>query len=69
VIAWPAFAVLIAPGIWNITAVHPRWGTAYTTTLVVKIVVVAASGLTAFLHTRAFGALSGLPRSQRCSSA
>jgi putative copper export protein len=68
VIAWPAFAVLIATGIWNITAVHPKWGTAYTTTLVVKIVVVAASGLTAFLHTRArsrralavFGALSGL---------
>jgi putative copper export protein len=67
-IAWPAFAVLVATGIWNVAAVHPEWGTQYTTTLVVKIVVVALSGVTALLHATArsrgtlavFGALTGL---------
>ena len=67
-IAWPAFAVLVATGIWNVAAVHPTWGTAYTTTLVVKIVVVALSGVTALIHSLArsrvalavFGALTGL---------
>jgi putative copper export protein len=68
VIAWVAFAVLIATGIWNILAIRPDWSSAYGTTLIVKLVIVAASGLTAALHARArsvaplavFGALSGL---------
>jgi putative copper export protein len=68
VIAWVAFAVLIATGIWNILAIRPDWSTSYGTTLIVKLVVVAASGVTAALHARArsavplaaFGALSGL---------
>jgi putative copper export protein len=67
-IAWAAFAVLIATGIWNILAIRPDWSSSYGTTLIVKLVVVAASGLTAALHARArsavplavFGALSGL---------
>jgi putative copper export protein len=67
-IAWVAFAVLIATGIWNILAIRPDWSSSYGTTLIVKLVVVAASGLTAALHARArsagplavFGALSGL---------
>jgi len=66
-VAWPAFGVLVATGIWNIAAVGDR-GSAYRTTLTVKLVVVAASGITAFLHARAttrrglavFGALTGL---------
>jgi putative copper export protein len=66
-IAWPAFAVLIATGIWNIAADGDRGG-AYRTTLMIKLTVVAASGVTAFLHARAtsrrgmavFGALTGL---------
>jgi putative copper export protein len=66
-IAWPAFGVLVATGIWNIVAEGDR-GPAYRTTLTVKLVVVAASGLTAYLHARAtsrrgmavFGALTGL---------
>ena len=66
-IAWPAFGVLIATGIWNIAALGDRGG-AYRTTLTVKLVVVAASGVTAVLHARAtsrrglavFGALTGL---------
>jgi putative copper export protein len=67
-IAWVAFAVLIATGIWNILAIRPDWSSSYGTTLIVKLVVVAASGLTAALHARArsaaplavFGALSGV---------
>jgi putative copper export protein len=66
-VAWPAFAVLIATGIWNIVAEGDR-GSAYRTTLMIKLTVVAASGVTAFLHARAtsrrgmavFGALTGL---------
>ena len=68
VIAWVAFAVLIATGIWNILAIRPDWSSSYGTTLIVKLVVVAASGLTAALHAWArstaplavFGALAGL---------
>ncbi|HMF82760.1 MAG TPA: CopD family protein [Acidimicrobiia bacterium] len=68
VIAWAAFALLIATGVWNIFAIRPDWSSSYGTTLVVKLVVVAASGLTAALHARArstaplavFGGLAGL---------
>jgi putative copper export protein len=67
-IAWPAFGVLVVTGIWNIAAVHPNWGTSYGTTLVVKVVVVAISGITAFVHAHSrsrrmlavFGAAAGL---------
>jgi putative copper export protein len=67
-IAWPAFAVVVVTGIWNVVAVDPQAGTPYTTTLMVKIVVVAVSGITAFVHTQArsrralavFGALTGV---------
>jgi putative copper export protein len=66
-VAWPAFFVLVATGPWNVAAVHDDSGS-YRTTLIVKLIVVAASGVTAFLHTRAktktglavFGALTGL---------
>jgi putative copper export protein len=67
-VAWPAFAVLIATGVWNIAAVRGQVHGTYRTTLIVKIAVVAVSGITAFLHARArsraglavFGALTGL---------
>jgi putative copper export protein len=67
-VAWGAYAVLVVTGIWNILAIDAPWTGSYGTTLIVKIVVVAASGLTAFLHSRArstaglavFGALSGI---------
>jgi putative copper export protein len=66
-VAWPAFAVLVLTGIWNVVAEGDR-GPAYRTTLMIKLSVVAASGVTAFLHARAttrrgmavFGALTGL---------
>jgi putative copper export protein len=66
-VAWPAFAVLILTGVWNVIARSQISGS-YETTLVVKLVVVAVSGVTAALHARArsaaglavFGALTGL---------
>ena len=67
-VAWPAFAVLVITGIWNVAAVHAQVHGSYETTLVVKLIVVAISGITAALHARArnprwiavFGALTGL---------
>jgi putative copper export protein len=67
-VAWPAFAVLVATGIWNMYAVRGQIHGSYQTTLVVKLVVVLISGLTAALHARAkstaglavFGALTGV---------
>jgi putative copper export protein len=67
-IAWPAFGVLVATGIWNVLDVSPVWDSPYGRTLMVKIAVVAASGLSAFVHAEArsraglavFGAASGL---------
>ena len=69
-VAWLAFAVLIVTGIWNIAAVSPgvSHGAHYRATLIVKLVVVGVSGVTAALHARArskaglavFGALSAL---------
>ena len=67
-VAWPAFAVLVITGIWNIAAVQAQIHGSYETTLVVKLIVVVISGVTAALHARArnprwiavFGALTGL---------
>lgn len=49
-LAWPAYAVLVATGIWNVVAVHAHWSGAYGNTLIVKIGVVALSGISAFAH-------------------
>lgn len=67
-VAWPAFGVLIVTGIWNVIAVRSQITGSYDTTLVVKLVVVAISGVAAGLHARAqttvglavFGALTGI---------
>ena len=67
-IAWPAFGVLVLTGIWNIVAARSQITGGYETTLVVKLIVVAISGITAALHARArsttwlavFGALTGI---------
>ena len=66
-IAWPAFAVLLLTGIWNVVALGDK-GAAFEHTLMLKYALVAASGVTAWLHMRArsrramavFGALTGL---------
>jgi putative copper export protein len=67
-VAWPAYGVLVASGIWNVVAVEPAGDRAYQVVLGLKVAVVAASGLTAWAHTRArtttglavYGALTGL---------
>jgi putative copper export protein len=67
-VAWPAFGILILTGIWNVIAVRSQISGSYQTTLVVKLIVVAISGVTAALHARArstvglavFGTLTGL---------
>ena len=51
-VAWPAFAVLIITGIWNLAAVHvSQQSSDYLTTVVVKLVLVAISGAGALMHT------------------
>ena len=67
-IAWPAFAVLVFTGIWNVLEISPDWNSGYGRTVMVKIVVVAVSGVSASVHaaTRSrvllavFGAVSAL---------
>jgi putative copper export protein len=67
-IAWPAFAVLVITGVWNIVAVRGQISGSYLVTLIVKLAVVALSGVSAALHARArttagvatFGALTGV---------
>lgn len=67
-IAWPAFAVLVATGVWNLLAVDADLSGRYGATLVAKLGVVILSGASAAAHAGAtsrvalavFGALSGL---------
>lgn len=69
-IAWPAFGVLILTGIWNVTSVHHAISddSSYRATFIAKLVFVALSGVSAYLHQRAttkrgnaiWGAATGL---------
>ena len=69
-VAWIAFAVLIVTGIWNVAAAWSEisHSASYRDTLIVKLVVVSISGITAALHARArsavglavLGALTGV---------
>lgn len=52
-VAWPAFAVLVATGFWNVAAQPDDTTDGYDGTLGIKLVVVLASGVTAYLHTKA----------------
>ena len=52
-IAWPAYGTLVATGIWNLLAVDLVWSSDLGTTVIVKLVVVGISGVSAFVHTRA----------------
>jgi putative copper export protein len=50
-VAWPAFALLVATGIWNLIEVHiGDQDSQYFTTVFVKLVFVALSGVFAGLH-------------------
>ncbi len=68
-LAWPAFAVLVVTGVWNLLDVDVAdRSSAYHVTLGVKLLVVALSGVSAALHAgarsrialAAWGAVSGL---------
>ena len=51
-VAWPAFAFLVATGVWNLMEVDVGdQSSAYLTTLTVKLGLVVVSGLCAFGHT------------------
>lgn len=68
-IAWPAFAVLFLTGLWNLSETNVGdQPSEWTATLFAKLTIVALSGVSAALHTRAttkqalavWGSLSGL---------
>jgi putative copper export protein len=50
---WPAYMVLLATGVWNVSAVSKGQPSSWKAVLGVKIVVVLISGLAAWLHGRA----------------
>src|SRR4051794_20660704 len=50
-IAWPAFALLLATGVWNLFAVDAgEQSSEYLTTLFVKLLLVGVSGACAAAH-------------------
>jgi putative copper export protein len=68
-LAWPAYFVLIATGIWNVVALNPaKASTGWMIALWLIIAMTAISGISAFLHSRAksvqqlalWGSLSGI---------
>ena len=51
-VAWPAFALLVGTGVWNLFAVHVGdQSSSYLTTLFVKLLLVGVSGAGALAHT------------------
>lgn len=52
-VAWPAFGVLVLTGLWNLAVIGDHQSSAYRVVLICKLVVVIASGVTAYLHIRA----------------
>lgn len=51
-IAWPAYGVLVVTGTWNLFEVDiTDQDTDYQVTLMLKLVVVAVSGVAAFVHS------------------
>ena len=65
---WPAYAVLLITGVWNVAATNKGQPTSWQVVLGVKVGVVVVSGLAAWLHARSksrrglavWGALTGL---------
>jgi len=54
-LSWPAFALLLATGIWNVVADvsgHPHPVSPWDAILNIKIVLVVIAGLGTYLHTR-----------------
>jgi putative copper export protein len=52
-VQWPAYALVVVTGFWNVSAVSSGQPTAWKIVLGVKIAVVLLAGVAAFLHGRA----------------
>lgn len=52
-VAWWAFGVLLLTGVWNVAAQPDHVSGGYQAVLGTKLVVVAASGVMAYLHSKA----------------
>lgn len=52
-IAWPAFAVLVLTGIWNVIAEQHGKSSGWQAVLGIKMLAVLLSGVSAFVHERA----------------
>lgn len=53
-IAWPAFGIAVATGVWSLNAVSIEdTSSGYQVAILVKLALVAASGVGAYLHTTA----------------
>ncbi|HWE54032.1 MAG TPA: hypothetical protein VG435_00895, partial [Acidimicrobiales bacterium] len=50
-VSWPAYAVLVITGFWNVSAVSSGQPSAWKVVLGIKIAVVALAGISAFLHS------------------
>lgn len=51
-VAWPFFALVVITGFWNVAEIDPgNVSTGYNATLGIKLLLVAASGIAAFIHT------------------
>lgn len=68
-VAWPFFGLAVVTGIWNILEIDVGdRSTSYQVGLLLKLLIVATSGVTAYLHTTAtkrsmlalFGAIGGI---------
>lgn len=51
-VAWPFFALAVVTGIWNLLEIPSGQSNEYNVTLGIKLLVVVASGMAAFVHTR-----------------
>lgn len=52
-LSWPAYAVLLGTGVWNVVAVGAGQGGTWQAVLGVKIAVAVLAGVAAFAHGRA----------------
>jgi putative copper export protein len=52
-VQWPAYALVVVTGFWNVAAVGSGQPRAWQVVLGIKVAVVALAGLAAWLHTRA----------------
>ena len=52
-IAWPAFALALVTGVWNLLEVPSGRDAGYDAVLMAKLVAVALTGLAAWLHANA----------------